>query len=333
MQAINWRRHILTLADGREQFFSRAIVAVGGVNNTHGVPGAREHAMPFKSVEQVRRIAVRLQRGLAAGGDLNVVLVGGGIEGVEALGEIVRHYGHHPRLSLTVVDAAPRLLPSLAAGVDAHLRDLCPTPQVRFRLGARVAEVTAYSVSLSGGETLPADLVIWTGGVAPNPLLAASGLADDSGFAPVRDTLQSLVNPNVFVIGDGVSSVAGERLPHQAYHAMDMGRLAARNINALVNHRPLASFRRADKPQLVTFGDRDTLLVLEDRVVASPALRSLKEAVYQLGMAQLDRRGLWRRGAALARRAMQGGIDESIELLRAPPSLARLSGMQQWRKD
>jgi NADH dehydrogenase len=329
---INWRRHILSLDDGSEQFFSRAIVAVGGVNNTFGVPGASEHAMPFKSVLQCRRIAVRLQETLGRGDALNVVLVGGGIEGVEALGEILRRYRHHAGLSLTVVDAASRLLPALPAGVDEHLRALCPST-VRFCFGEHVTRVSADSVSLGDTGTLPADLVIWTGGAGAHPLLADSGLADDTGFAPVRKTLQSIHNPNVFVVGDAVADVDGARISPQAYHAMDMGRLAARNVDALIRHRPLQAFRPAHKPQLITFGDLDTLLVTDDRVWASPALRSLKEAVYQLGMAQLDGRRPWRRGTALFRRALEGGIDEAIDLLRAPPALGRMAGMKQWRKD
>lgn len=329
---INWRRHILTLDDGSEQFFSRAIVAVGGINNTYGVPGASEHALPFKSVLQCRRIAVRLQETLNRGEPLNVVLVGGGIEGVEALGEILRRYRHHPGLSLTVVDGAPKLLRALPAGVDEHLRGLCPAT-VSFRLGQHVTRVTADSVTVGKDDVIPADMVIWTGGAGPHPLLAASGLADDSGFAPVRRTLQSIHNPNVFVVGDAVADVDGERISPQAYHAMDMGRLAAGNVDALIRHRPLKAFQPADKPQLITFGDLDTLMVMGDRVIASPTLRSLKEAVYQLGVAQLDDRRPLRRGSALLRRLLEGGIDEAIDLLRVPPTPARLASFRQWRRD
>lgn len=321
---IDAHRHELFLDDGSIQPFSRVIVAVGGRHQTWGVPGADEYAHPFKSVADCQQIAQRLQRLSSRPGPLRLVLVGAGIEGVEALGEILRTYGRRPGLTIEVIDSAPRVLAGLPASLDMAIRQRCTGLPVSFRLGQRVAAVDQTGVSLVSGETLAADMVIWTGGVGPHPLLHASHLNDPSGFAPVSAALHSDHAEGVYVIGDAVSSVAGMLLPKQAYHAMDMGRLAARNVLAARAGKTLSAFRPSPKPQIITFGALDTFLLSGDRVLAGPSLRLLKEAVYQAGMASFDRRRRDRRLWAAWRRMLDSGIDATIDGLRHPDSLAGL---------
>lgn len=324
----SWRRqrvmridphhHRIELDDGTEQLFSRLIVAVGGVHQSHAVPGAEQFALPFKSVADCQRIAVRLAALASTGGAMRVAIVGAGLEGVEALGEILRRYRHHPGLSLAWVDAAPRLLASQPAVLDETLREHCRRLPVCLHLGQRVARVSAQSITLADGEVLPADLVLWTGGVAPPPLLAASHLNAADGFAAVTPALHSDHGEGVYLAGDAVTVVGGARIPQQAYHAMAMGQHAARNVLAMHHGRPLMPWRPDNKPQLITFGDLDAFLVQGERVLASPALGWLKEGIYQAGMASFDRRRGGRRLSGVWRRLQDSLLDNSIDLLRQP---------------
>ncbi|MDF1630520.1 MAG: FAD-dependent oxidoreductase [Alcanivoracaceae bacterium] len=325
VQRIDAHRHELFLDDGSVQPFSQVIVAVGGRHQTWGIPGADEHALPFKSVSDCQRIAQRLERLSSRPGPLRLVLVGAGVEGVEALGEILRAYGARPGLTIEVVDSATRVLPALPQSLDQAIRQHCQRWPVNFRLGERVAVVNEMGVSLASGEMLAADLVIWTGGVGPHALLRESHLNDPSGFAPVSAALHSDHAEGVYVIGDAVSSVAGMLLPKQAYHAMDMGRLAATNIMAARAGKELAEFRPSPKPQIITFGALDTFLISDHRVLAGPSLRVVKEAVYQAGMASFDRRSSTRRLWGLWRRILDSGIDATIDGLRHPDSLTGLA--------
>jgi NADH dehydrogenase len=104
----------------------------------------------------------------------------------------------------------------------------------------------------------------------------------------VRDTLQSVDYDEIFVAGDAAE--LGAPISKQGYHALDMGRCAARNAAALLGSRPLERYRPAEKPMLVSFGDLDCFLVAGPVVLASPALGAAKEAVFELVMAQLDGR-------------------------------------------
>jgi len=272
---------------GRRYRFDACIVAVGGVNETYGVPGAATFARPFKSVGECERIRRELALLARRGGRASIVIVGGGLEGVEVLGEILRRHRDQASLDTCLVEAAPRLLPEAPRALDAALREHCARWSVRLHTGERVAKVTRRRVYLASGTILRSDLTIWTGGVGPSPLLAASGLADGPGeWAPVDRHLRSRRFDNVFVIGD--AAALPRPLAKQAYFAMQMGECAALNAERLLAGRSLRPFRPSPKPMLVAFGDLDTFLVAGRTVVASPALAAVKESVYQLTVAQFE---------------------------------------------
>jgi len=264
--------------------YDALIVTIGGVDATRGVDGVVEHALPFKSVAECARIGKRLARLGKRRKPGQVVIVGGGLEGVEALGEILRR--HRDRMGVTLVEARERLLPEAPPALDAHVRELCEPYDVEFVMEAPVRRIEPKQVVLRGGRTLHSDLTIWTGGPAPPALLAESGLAPRGAWAPVDMGLQSKGHPEVFVAGDAAELPTP--LPRQGYHALDMGVCAARNAARLLSGRSISSFRPSGKPTLISFGDLTCFLVLGERALAGPSLAAAKEAVYQLVMAQLD---------------------------------------------
>jgi NADH dehydrogenase len=285
--SIDAKRRQLRTAAGAEHAFDYCIVAIGGCNETHGVPGADRHALPFKSVDQCDTIRRRLATLARSREPRSVVIVGGGFEGVEALGEILRRYRKRANLSVHLVEAGPRLMANASPRIDAAVRRHCASLNVRIHTGQPVARVTPKAVHLRGGERIRSDLTLWTGGVVAPALLAAARLASGPGqWAPVDATLRSLRHPNVFVIGDAAS--LPRPLAKQAFHALEMGDCVAENVARAAAGRALRAYRPSRTPLLVAFGDLDTFLVAGRTVVANAAFAAGKEAVYQLTMAQID---------------------------------------------
>ena len=284
---IDGRAGTVAISDGRELPFDACIVAVGGVNDTYGVRGAERYAMPFKSVADCATIGRRLAALARQGGERSVVVVGGGLEGIEAVGEILRRFRSRGSLHVSVVEAGPRLLPGAPPALDAAVRRKATPLGVSFLVGSPVTAVTRTGVALRSGARLRSDLTIWTGGVTAPPLLRDSGLAArGKSWAPVAAALQSKRSTNVFVAGD--AAALPNALPKQAYYAMQMGRCAADNARRWLAGRPMRAFSPAAKPMLVAFGDLETFLVRGRSVIASPALGLLKEAVFQFTMAEID---------------------------------------------
>jgi NADH dehydrogenase len=276
----------LSTAGGRELDFDACIVAVGALWNTHHIPGVARHAMPFRSVADGIAIERRLHALMQRGQPVRIVIAGGGISGIEALGEILRRHRDEAGLSVEVVEADARLLPGLPASLDADLRRLCEPYAVTFRTGTTIDSVSAKGVRLADGTRLRSDLTLWTAGLAPPALLRESGLAPPPQvWADVHPTLQSRHFDNAFVVGDAAL------LPHpiakQAYNAIDMGAHSAANVTRLLDGRALKPFKPASNPVLIAFGDLQTYLVAGRTVLASKVLAGAKEGVYQLFMAQM----------------------------------------------
>jgi NADH dehydrogenase len=274
-------------ATGRSFAFDACIVAIGGENATFGVPGADRYALAFTGVAECAEIGRRLARLARRREPSSVVIVGGGFEGIESLGEILRRYRDRPRMSVTVVEGGPRLMPGSAPALDRSVRRHCADYAVRFCTGARVTRVTPKRVRLDSGESLKSDLTIWTGGLTAPPLLHAAGLAERPGqWASVTQELRSRRFDNVFVVGD--AAALPRPLGKQAFYALQTGAFVAGNVMRALRGQKLRAFEPSPKPMLVAFGDLDTYLLAGRTVVASPGLAALKEAVYQATMAQLD---------------------------------------------
>jgi NADH dehydrogenase len=323
----------LVTSGGRSFGFDACIVAVGGVHETFGVPGADRHAMSFKGVDDCDAIGRRLAQLARRPGRHSVVIVGGGLEGIEALGEILRRFRHSAPFAVSLVEAGARLLPGTPRALDTAVRAHCAGHEVRILTRSRVRSVTPGRVRLDTGETLRSDLTMWTGGSAPSPLLQASGLADGPrNWAPVKASLQSRRFDNVFVAGD--AAALPRPLGKQAYYAMQMGECAADNVVRALAGRKLRNFSPSRKPMLVAFGDLDTFLVSGKAVVSSPALAAAKEGIFQVTMARLDpsfgaaavRRGasrLVRAAEELALPVLTAGSDRRRASLPSRPVQAR----------
>ena len=308
-------------ARGRTLRYDALVVALGGVDATRGVRGVEEYAAPFKSVDQCQRIGRGLEQLASRRRGGRVVIVGGGLEGVEALGEILRRHRASGRLAVTLVEARERLLPEAPAILDGHLRELCAPYDVDFAMESPVAAIEASAVHLADGRALPSDLTIWTGGPAPPPLLADSGIAARGAWAPVDVTLQSKGHPELFVAGDAAELPTP--IAKQGYHALDMGACAARNVARLLAGREPSGFAPSGKPTLISFGDLSCFLVAGRLVLAGAALAAAKEAVFELVMSQLDPAPWWRR----LPRALERADRATRQLLW--PSLSSLEALRR----
>lgn len=277
----------VTLESGRILPFDACIVSTGGVQNDYGVEGAHEHAIGMKSVADCQRIAKKLRLGAMGHKTTRVAIVGGGIEGVEALGEALRAYRYKPQFEFYMVDANTKLLASCAGNLDSQVKQHVRDFSVEFSLGSRVAEVHKDGLMLTDGKVIHSDVTIWSGGVAPNPLLYASHLAEaPDEWGHVNGAFQSRHFENVFIIGDAAQ--APKPIAKQAFHAIEMGKLAGHNVAQYLNGGRLKRFEPTAKPQVVTFGDMDTFMVFKGFSVSSSVLGAAKEAIYTLGLMQLS---------------------------------------------
>jgi len=282
----NRRVHTKT---GRVLDYDVLLLALGGEDASFGVPNVDRYAYAFKSVDDCHRIGLRLAELSGADRPYHVVIVGGGLEGIESLGEIMRRYRGDPNLHVSLVEGNVQLLPVTSEVVDRRIRELTRDYAVEFFTGERVKKIRPKSVLLESGLVLKSDLTIWTGGLAPAGLLHRSGLTARPGaWMPADQTLQNPDFPEIFILGDIIDME--KPVEKQAYHAMDMGLLAAENVLRHLSGKSLKRFKPATKPMLVSFGDLTCFLIFGNTVIHGPSLNLLKEFIYHSVMAQYDLR-------------------------------------------
>ena len=325
-QIVPEKKQVIT-ASGKKILYDYCVVAIGGVNNTFGVPGAEKFALPFKSIAQCQSIGQTLKKLSKNKRPFHVVIVGGGLEGIEALGEILRGFRKHDGLRVRIIERAANLLPEAPADIESEIKEHCRPYSFECITGVVVKKVTPKTILLANGRRLKSDATIWTGGVKPNPIISTSGFTNfPDEWAPVKESLQHDAYETVFFAGDA-AKVSGIR-SKQAYHAIDMGVCAAENIIRLNAGKAVKPFKPSGKPTIVSFGDLDAFVIVGKIVFAGSALDGLKELVFQMVMTEFDPSGLVMKAFHLSNRAGKTSLLKGLPLALSPSAMLKLKNVR-----
>ncbi|MFF2302099.1 NAD(P)/FAD-dependent oxidoreductase [Streptomyces sp. NPDC058128] len=252
---------------GREELaYDTLVYALGSGWNDGGVPGTATHAHEISSRPGALRLRDRLAA-LDAGG--TVVVVGGGLTGLEAATEIAEA---RPDLAVSLA-ARGGLGDWLSEKGRTHLRKVVDKLGITVHEHAAVEAVETDRVVTAEGRTLPADVTVWTTGFAVHPIAGATTLelADD-GRIVVDGTMRSVSHPDVYAVGDAAMALGPGDKPLRmscasgvpmAWQAADA--IAARLAGTKVPH---ISIRYAQ--QCVSLGRGEALIqfvTADDRAV------------------------------------------------------------------
>ncbi|MFC9114872.1 MULTISPECIES: NAD(P)/FAD-dependent oxidoreductase [Streptomyces] len=270
----------VTGADGAEELtYDTLVYALGSGWNDQGVPGAAEHAYEIAGRAGALKVRERLA-GLGAGA--SVVVVGGGLTGLEAATEIAES---RPDLEVTLA-ARAGLGDWLSPKGARYVREVFGRLGITARENADVTAVEDGRVVTADGTVLPSALTVWTAGFAVHPIVKATALeAGDDGRIVVDDTMRSVSHPDVYAVGDvalvrgpgdkplRMSCATGTPTAWQAADA-----IAARLTGGKLPHVPLRYFN-----QCVSLGRKDGLIqyvTADDRAV-NAALTGRLAAFYK----------------------------------------------------
>jgi NADH dehydrogenase len=213
------------------------------------IPGMNEFAFQFNSIEDAQKIATALPN---IGMGKTIVVGGGGATGVELAGEIATLQGSNPESNLAeVVLVSANLLSGFPNEAVKWAKIYLDSLNVRLLVGKEysIVEIRSNSVRLRNDIEIRSSLFIWTGGVVASPLLKQIGLnIGEKGRVLVNNHLQPAGRDDVFVIGDSALLLDnyGRPLPTNAYFAKEHGKVAAYNIWAKINGKPLRKFKPSD---------------------------------------------------------------------------------------
>jgi NADH dehydrogenase len=273
------RVHVVSEAGRFDVAYHQLVVALGAVTRMPAIPGLREHALGLKDLSEAIQLRDRVLRQIeladaapwTAHRRLTFVFAGAGFAGVEALAELQELTAmallRHPRLAgvrprWILVDRGERILGQTPERLAAFAQKLLARRGVELELGTALASVDAAGAVLSDGRRIDAETVVWTAGVAPNPLVAQLGLpTDDRGRVVVDETLQVAGMPGVWSLGDCAAvpnaATPGDVDPATCQHALRQARRLARNLSGAPK-----AYRYRTRGMMATLGSRSGIAVV-----------------------------------------------------------------------
>lgn len=298
VNSFNADKKEVQLSNGKTLSYDTLVVALGSQTGFFGIPGLEENSFVLKSVDEANAIREHIEGRIAEyaksknEADATIVIGGGGLTGVELVGEIVDHFPKvaakygvpFEDLKIKLVEAGPKILPVFPENLIQRATESLTKRGVEFITSTPVTGVEGNVIQLKDREPIVANTLVWTGGVAPLPLVGESGLNCDRGKATINDFLQSTSHPEVFVLGDASAHIPnpGDRPTYAptAQVAWQQGEQAGYNIFAQVKGHDMKAFQFTNSGTLGSLGRKDGIATVganNTQLVGLPA-SLMKEA-------------------------------------------------------
>lgn len=212
IETLNKATRTITMASGETHEYQTLVLALGSVTTYFGIQGLDHYAYGIKSQDEIERLKRHLvhEFSQANGADSHFLIIGAGPTGVElasSLGSFLKklkkkYRQPEPRTSISIIEAAPRVLPRMSEKASAKVEKRLKALGVHVETNKKVEAETADDLVVNG-RPIKSHTVVWTSGVANNPFYAAN--ADQfelskNGKVVVDEHMR--VDQHVYVIGD-----------------------------------------------------------------------------------------------------------------------------------
>lgn len=271
----------------RQEFsihYDKLVIAVGCYSQTFNVPGVKDHAYFLKDVRDARAIRLRILECFEEASQptlsdidrrnlLNFCIVGAGPTGVEFAAElhdllksdILRHYG--PKLArlarINLYDVADRVLGGFESGLANYAERKFARDGINIKLRHHVERVEDGILHVKEQGPVPFGLLVWSTGLAPNPLIQSiteldkdkktGSLLTDKQLRVLRP--DGTARDDVWAIGDAAVIQDGV-LPATAQVASQKAKYVTRVLNSLVRERQITDpFHFRNQGSLAYLGD------------------------------------------------------------------------------
>jgi selenide, water dikinase len=238
---------------------------VGSRPKQADVAGSAEHATPVKPIDgfaaRWQRIVARMMRDARP---LRIGVIGGGAGGVELtlamqyrLRRLLAEQRQNSNRLRFVLVTAGDLLPTHNRKVARIFKWVLKERDIELHLDSEIVAVESGRVLCASAEAISLDEIIWVTQAGAAPWLKNSGFAcDPGGFVNVRDTLQTVTDPDVFAAGD-VAAVENHPRPKAGVFAVRQGKPLIRNLRlALTGQRPKPFVPQTKFLSLISTGDK-----------------------------------------------------------------------------
>lgn len=284
------------LKSGKIYAYDLLVVALGSETAFFGIPGLEQNSFTLKSIDDANRIRAHIQSKIASysmskdKSDATIVVGGGGLTGVELVGELADmmpdwclHNGVDVNdISIYCVEASPNILNGFDPELIERAKSSLQKRGIQFITGVPITEINENIVHLKDGRSIQTNTLVWTGGVQGNPIVANSGVEVNRGRATVNEFLVSTSHSDIFLAGDSAIYMDenGRPYPPSAQLAWQMGETVGYNIYAAYKELPMKAFQPVLSGKLASLGRKDAIATIGERETHVKGLPAslLKEA-------------------------------------------------------
>ncbi|MFF5447294.1 NAD(P)/FAD-dependent oxidoreductase [Streptomyces sp. NPDC012888] len=248
--------------------YDELVLAPGSVSRTLPIPGLADYGIGFKTVEEAigLRNHVIEQMDIASStrdpdirsAALTFVFVGGGYAGVEALGELedmaryATRYYHNVKpedMKWILVEASDHILPEVGPELGKYTVSELRRRNIDVRLETRLDSCENRVAVLSDGTRFPTRTVVWTAGVKPHPVLAATDLPRNergrlvcTAFLTVDGVEHAWAAGDAAAVPDITAGEPGRDCAPNAQHAVRQAKALAENLVASLRGELLTEY-------------------------------------------------------------------------------------------
>ncbi len=300
---VDWTQKRVTVeASGESIEYDILVLAVGGVTNYAGVPGAEEFAIPFRKIAHADLLRSRMVAALDqvppnlppqdTHRALTFAVVGAGASGVELstkMADLLRDAFERRALTgeprVLVIEMGQEIVPGMGDKIREFVSEALTESRVEVHTLTRVVRITQNTVTVehNGARTdIETAAVVWTGGVRVNPVIDRLAIEKtDRGLIHVEPTLQVSAHENVLALGDiAFFKDATPTLAGTAQLAFQQAGLAARNVRALIDGEQLHTKHFEEMGEAVSLGTERAAVLAGGKAFGGPLARQARFALY-----------------------------------------------------
>ena len=200
----------------------------------------------------------------------NVVIVGGGLVGVELAAEIAYFY---PDKKVTLIHSKRSLIERNSKAAQRYVLSYLTERGVWVLLNQKAKKVSTRRVATDRNFSMPADVVLLCTGIKPNSIFF------DKHFKHALDNNKNvIVSPNLLVHSTKNVFAAGDIIniyeEKTAQAAEKQAKIVVKNILALENREELSEYKPCSRPLVISLGPLDGIFVYKKFVYTGfiPAL-------------------------------------------------------------
>lgn len=281
------------LSNGSELAYDYLVLALGGETPVDLVPGAAEHTLPFRSLNDAYQLEERLRILEQSDAEkIRVAIIGAGYIGVELACKLAERMGERGRLR--IIEVADQILRSSPDFNRETAIKALDDRGVWVDLETQVESINADTMTLAYKgkvDTIPVDLVLWTVGTKVVDVVQNLPLKhNDRGQLLITSTLQAIDHPEIFALGDlaDCQDANGQKIPTTAQAAFQQAEYAGWNIWAAITDRPLLPFRYTPLGEMMTLGSENATLAGLGIQLNGPVAHIARRLAYLYRMPTLD---------------------------------------------